>query len=989
LTNEHALIREEEVYTLPLEEIISRLKTDPENGLNNEEAIRRQKEYGPNKLPKVKGSIFKVYIAPLLNWLINIYLIVCAILIILAMWQPSVWGQVTQWLAVIAVNAFIAIFQQVRAQSKLEALESLSAPKSRVIRNGQLQEIDTTALVPGDIVELSEGDKVSADARIIKSANLSVNEASLTGESETVKKDEIGEAKPPDTPISQRTNMVFYGTYVATGSARVVVVHTGANTEMGKISGKLQELNTGEIPLRQKVNKLAKYLGIGVVIYLVASILYRTYYLWRIGQLFIGGVLNVDVFIAELVGSLVTGMSIMPINIPLLTTIVLLTGVLAMAKHKVIVRNLNAVESLGRISIIASDKTGTITKNQMTVKWICTPAAGGEQLYAVTGTGFEPKGDIYLPNQNSITDTIIKEGPDNKIQGSILKPPEKDSTLTGLLICGLLNNDSEIVEDPSGPRGQTLYKAIGDATDASILTLFRKSGLDELEIKREYELVREFPFDSNIKRMSKIYKKGDIYYVFTKGATEVMVPLCSYVSVDKMENAVPINQEYRDRILKKAAEFSSMGYRVISLAYRKMRDLPPRDDNERKFIEQNLVYLGMVAIMDPPREGVRDSVREAKNAGITPVMITGDSPETALSIARQVDIADENSIAVEGRQIPYLDDENFEKVRVFARVSPDHKSVIVDRYQKKERVVAMTGDGVNDALALSMADVGIAMGITGTDVAKQASDIVIADDSFNSIVVGVREGRGLFQKIRVMIFFYIAVNLAEALVYFGSSFIPGFYLLDTWQQIYIFMTAHSLPPLGIVFDRIDKGVMKEKPRDTEAIFNKYLWKALGLFAVSFALVLYFVYFGSYYGIIPLNSENFQGFIPLEWYSDTNRFKPMNWEQAKARTMLHTVIFLVEITLVLSIRRINKPLTKSLKEDNFWFVWLMVLLIPFAHFLLMFNPEYQYLLIQYTGINLEVIRLSFTDLLICFAAAAVPIGLLEAYKIRLLKKGEFF
>ncbi len=989
MTNDKDLFRDEEVYTLPIDEIISRLNTDPDKGLQKEEAIRRYKEFGPNVLPKVKGSIFKVYIAPLLNWLINIYLIVCAILIVLAMWQPSVWGQVTQWLAVIAVNAFIAVFQQVRAQSKLEALESLSAPKSRVMRDGQMQEIDTSELVPGDIIELSEGDKVSADARILKAANLSVNEASLTGESETVKKDETGAPKPPDTPISMRTNMVFYGTYVATGSARVVVVRTGANTEMGKISGKLQELNTGEIPLRQKVNKLAKYLGIGVVIYLFASILYRTYYLWTTDQLFIGGQLNINVFIAELVGSLVTGMSIMPINIPLLTTIVLLTGVLAMAKHKVIVRNLNAVESLGRISIIASDKTGTITKNQMTVKWICTPGKEDAKLYAVTGTGFEPKGNIYLPNTNSLSESVIKEGPDNKVQGSILKPPEKDSTLAGLLICGLLNNDSEVVEDPSGPRGKVIYKAIGDATDASMLTLFRKSGFDEIAIKREYQLIREFPFDSTIKRMSKIYKKGDLHYVFTKGATEVLVPLCNYVSLEKMENIVPMTQEFKDKILKKAAEFSSMGYRVISLAYRVLKDLPPHDDNERTFVEQNLVYLGLVAIMDPPREGVRDSVLEAKNAGITPVMITGDSPETALSIARQVEIADETSIAVEGKHIEYLDDESFDKVRVFARVSPEHKSIIVDRYQKKERVVAMTGDGVNDALALSMADVGIAMGITGTDVAKQAADIVIADDSFNSIVVGVRQGRGLFQKIRVMIFFYIAVNLAEALVYFGSSFIPGFYLLDTWQQIYIFMTAHSLPPLGIVFDRIDKGVMKEKPRDTEAIFNKYLWKALGLFAVSFALVLYFVYFGTLNGLIPLNPDNFQGYIPLKWYSEINRYKPMNWEQAKARTMLHTVVFFVEITLVLSIRRINKPLAKSLKEDNFWFVWFMIILIPLAHFLLMFNPEIQYLLIQYTGINLEVIRLSFSDLLICILSAAVPIGLFEAYKIHLLRKGEFF
>ncbi|MCD6514552.1 MAG: cation-transporting P-type ATPase [Candidatus Odinarchaeota archaeon] len=987
-------LSEVETYTLPLEELIKRLKTDIERGLDQKEVERRLAIFGPNVIPKIKPSLFKVYIAPLLNWLINIYLIISTILAVFAfLILPEIWGQVIEWLSVIAVNAALAIVQQARAQTKLEALQRLSAPKSKVIREGKIIEIPSEQIVPGDIIKLDQGDRVPADARIISASSLRVNEAPLTGESEEVEKFEHDVPLDKDTPLSRRKNMVFLGTYVTAGSATALVVKTGRQTEIGKISKDLEELSTGEIPLRQKVNRLAKYLGLAVVIYLSIAITYNMFLLYTNNLIFVNGIFNTKLVIKEIVRCLITAMSIMPINIPLLTTIILLTGVLAMAKHQVIIRDLNSVESLGRVSVVCSDKTGTITKNEMTVKWVWIPRfqSSDGALYGVTGVGFEPSGKILsvkLDGNPNLREIITKE-PETLGDGEVRI--EQYTPLEYLLASGYLNNDSSItkekVKGPDKKREQIAYKAIGDTTDASILVLFYKSKLDPEIYKNRFQLVRNYPFDSKLKRMTKVFldKENGRYVVFTKGATEVLLPRCNYIVKDKVADIEILDEKKKEHIGERTRLFASEGYRVISFSFKYMDSLPPKGDNEREVIESDMIYLGFVAIIDPPREGVRDSVFEAKSAGIKPIMITGDSVETAKSIAMQVGIAGENDLAVEGSKIPYLTDDEFLRTTVFARVSPEHKKIIIERYKKRDQVVAMTGDGVNDALAISMADVGIAMGISGTDVAKQAADMIIADDSFTSIVVGIREGRGLFQKIRAIIFFYIAVNFAEALVYFGSSLIPGFYLLNTWQQIYIFMTAHSLPPFALIIDRLSRDVMKEKPRDTEGIFNIPLRNALMIFSLSLALSMSIAYFATYYGIIPVFDFNKAGYVPRFQVSIDD---PVNWAQAKARTMLHTVAFVAECTLVISLRRLNKPIHKILKEDNYWILWPLIVLVPIAHLILMYMPETQLILIQAMGINLEVVQLTWIDWIIALALGLFPILLLESYKIWLKKHGRF-
>jgi Ca2+-transporting ATPase len=375
-------------------------------------------------------------------------------------------------------------------------------------------------------------------------------------------------------------------------------------------------------------------------------------------------------------------------------------------------------------------------------------------------------------------------------------------------------------------------------------------------------------------------------------------------------------------------------------------------------------------------------------------MITGEAPATAATIAENVKIIEpgQKTQARWGYEAESLNEEDFENTKVFARVAPKDKQVIVERYQNKERVVAMTGDGVNDALALSMADAGVVMGIAGTDVAKQAADIIITDDSFNSIVTGIRQGRNLFQKIRMMIFFYICINLAEALLYFGSTFLLQDYaVFDNWQRVYIFSLAHGLPPMAMIFDRSDKGIMEREPLDGEGIFNKNLLLALVVTALTLSVILYLVFYLAYHEIIPVVEFNRSGidFSPSDWYSDDNILRPNGWKHAKARTMLITTIFYCECLIVLSFRRMNKSILSAFVEDRFWFVYFCVFLLPISHIALMYFPPFQEILVDYTTINLELIFLTPLDWLICIGAAMIPIAVLEGLKAYKRNNGEFF
>ncbi len=939
-------------HTYNLKEIYEKLQTDPIKGLDNEEAELRLRKYGLNEIPKVSKGFIKIYLAPLFNWLIVIYLIGALILFLAGIFGEG--GNMTfiiLTLGIVLLNCLIAIFQQYRATKKLKALRELTAPTSTVIREAERKEIPTKNIVIGDLLYLKQGDKIPADARIIKSSNLEVNEAALTGESESVIKFQEGDAlNRANIAIGDRKNMVFYGTYITTGNGTAITTATGGDTEIGKISQGLEEAGTSEIPIRKKMNNFGKWLGLCVMLFWFIILML----IW-IGSGFEK---------LEIVKSLNSAMDIMPINIPLLVTIVLLTGVLAMARHGVIVRNLASVDSLGRVSVVCSDKTGTLTKNQMSIEYIWV----NNSIFKVTGRGYDPDGDIFLMTdpKNKIIVTHIDEFPE----------------LKQLLISGFLNNNSALVKNEVKISDKIVNKwsVIGSPTEGALMVLFQK-GMGDYIIE-DFEQIKEFPFDSSIKRMTKVFKRDSEYFAFTKGASEILIDLCSRIFINNQEEV--FSSKLKEEVEVKINEFANKGYRILSLCYKKLNQIPLDNDESRHLCESDLVYLGFVTILDPPREGVKESVEQCHEAGVNVVMITGDSPLTAKAIASQISVVkdEERDYTVEGYQIKEIQsNEDFRNIKVFARVAPADKQVIVEKYQEDKRVVAMTGDGVNDALALNMADAGIAMGIQGTDVAKEASDMVISDDSFNSIVKGIHQGRGIFAKIRAVVFFYICINLFEGIVQFILAVIFDLpYFLDEefyWQWIFLSITLHTFPGLLLTFDTISNDVMKEKPRDSEEILSKNIIYLMLVYGALLSICMLITYFTVITGIFPVTYSNthFGPYNDAYLYSfeTKDEITPgIDLRVAKALTMLMLTLFICESFLILQIRRPNKSLIKSLRED--WSNRILYLLgLLFGIFLaIMYIPGVQVWLAINWKINFMFMRLTPLDWIICFAISLLCI-----------------
>ncbi len=972
-------------HALNLKETFKLCDVDPKTGLSSETVKDRLSQMGKNVIEVKKPGIWTVYLAPLFDTLITIYLIMAAIMLTLSFIVPEVRGQVTFWLVVIALNMLLAIFQQYRAQRKIESLKNLSPPTARVLRDGIKTEVLAETLVVGDILELSIGDKIPADARLISASNFSVNEASLTGESHPVQKfstEGLASPLPPETPIDARRNMVYLGTFVQTGSARAVVVATGNRTELGAIASTMNELQTVEIPLRTKINRLGKGLGTLMVFFLIIAILVRLYL-----RLKSNVNLTFFLFAKDLTDSIVNAMAVMPINIPLLTTVVLITGVLQMATINVIVKKLSVVETLGRISVLCSDKTGTITTSKMTVVrlWDVSRYYGVKKddgVFAIF-----PMED----GESLYSSTLVDPEEDG------LKDIDRDSQLYLILANASRNNDATLVQEELTEKAHLGYNVIGNPTDGAMLRLLLKSGIDPKEMSLRFERVKTYPFDSSVKRMSGLFfdSQSNRHLIFTKGATDFILPLCKYYS-ENLE-VHELTTKKAEEIMERANRFASLGFRVISFAYKVLNEEFPSnlsEAEERKLAESELVYLGFACILDPPRQGVEEAVAKLDAAGIFPVMITGDAPETAGTIARQVGILDPDEKVVEGKDISSLSEDDFFKVSVFARVSPQDKKIIVQRYQDKGRVVAMTGDGVNDALAITLADAGVAMGITGTEVTKDAADIILADDSYVSLVTGVEEGRNLYEKIRMMIFFYIAVNFGEAIMYFSTQFLlvngDFLQLLNNFQRTYIFTVAHAFPPLAIIFGNKDRDIMKLKPREHSELLSKKLIVGLFLFGLALAGSVLFIYFGhdeQFFGIFGLSSFNNWGYVPV--LSDVGGYKqPRSLEQAKARTMLLTVIFIAETMLTLSIRRVNKDIISGSKDANL-FIWSMVLLPLVVHFGLMYIYPIQFFLVNYLGINFDLVFLGPLDLILSIIFGLFPVGVLELYKFIVRKQNAQF
>ncbi len=954
-------------HSKKLGETLDIFSTDKELGIHSSKVAGLHEKYGYNKIIQKPPSIWKVYLAPLFDTLITIYLIMAGILSLLSAFVPGVRGQVTFWIIIIALNMILAIFQQYRAQKKVDALKKLSPQKANVIRDGLEIEVLSENLIPGDIIILGLGDKIPADARLIETNNLSIDEASLTGESVPIQKfrtSQLNSALPAETPIGERGNMIYLGTFIQTGSAKAVVCQIGNNTELGKISSKMDELTEVEIPLRTKINALGRGLGILMSVFLAIAIIVKFWI--RMVQ---GSNFTIDQIAKDIADSIVNAMAVMPINIPLLTTVVLITGVLQMATKQVIVKELSAVETLGRTSVLCSDKTGTMTTSKMTVVKFWNRVSMVD-VNAIDGTV-----ETYVDGKEVSLDKIIKDE-NNKL----------------FLYNALLNNSAKLVET-SDPEH---FDIAGNPTDGALLTLCVRIGLPIRKIKDSFVQIKSYPFDSKVKRMSGVFedKSSKQLLAFTKGASDILLPLCTQIK--DSSSSTKLTKKKRDEILSQINKLANQGYRIISLAYKTLDSIPEDEDDlveERKRIESDLTYLGYTVILDPPRPGVKEAVAKLDSAGIFPVMITGDAPSTAGTIAQQVGILDPDELVIEGKEIMDLNDEDFLKVSVFARVSPQDKQVIVERYQDVGKVVTMTGDGVNDSLAIAMADAGVAMGITGTEVTKEAADMIIADDSYVSLVTGVEEGRNLFEKIRIMIFFYIAVNFAEAIMYFSTQFLMEqgnfLQLLNNYQRTYIFSIVHALPPLAIIFGNNDWEIMKLKPREQAAILSKRMIQALilySLLSVSGILLVYFMQDGNFLGWLGVSSFNKLGFNP-EFRTPDFPKQPIEWTQAKARTMLLSVIYISETFMVISIRRMNRSFIQSLRDSNL-FILAMVFSPLIIHFGLMYIFPIQYF-IGYFGINIDLIFLDPLDLFIVFFFGLLPVAALEIFKKFVREKGEQF
>ena len=938
-------------YYQPIDDLLNQYKTDINKGLKESEVKSKLLKYGYNKLPKIKKSIWKIYLAPIFNFLIIILIISGAIVFILGDQTSTI---IT--FTVVAINSITVITQQFRAQKALDSLKQITALKSIVLRDGIEFEIPTSELVPGDIILIKQGDKIGADSRILEHTNLTIDEAPLTGESEPVEKRSI-DIKEKDMPIQSQSNMLFMGTYIHTGRGKALVTGTGLNTEIGKISDQLNEMGSiEEIPLTKKLNRLGYILGTIVIINLIVLISYKFIVLGLGGMFFGENISN------ALISSILRAMGIMPINLPLLTTLILVTGVLNMAQTGVVIKNLSAIESLGRVSVICSDKTGTISKNEMTVErfWI------NSIEYQVTGSGYDADG------------SIMESGKEVNLKNN--------SSFQKFVDSSVVNNNAKLVYEDVKIRlreskEMAIRKALGSPTEASLLILAEKAGFTPYDIKNQYNIVTEFSFSSETKLMTTICKlkkdEGNIF-AFSKGAPERILGISNQIEINGVIK--PLDDKLKRMLTDGITNRAHQGYRTLAVGYKQIKN---NKNYKREEVESNIVFLGYVSILDPPRPGVKAAVEESESAGIKIAMITGDHPATAKTIASQMRIYKEGDLVVEGSQIKSLTDKDFNRVSVFARVNPSDKEVIVEKYQSQSHISAMTGDGINDALALKLANAGIAMGITGTQVAKDTADMVISDDNFSSIVKGVKIGRGLFARIRTIIYFFICLNLMESIIFFTYEFVPVFELFNSeWQHIYIYGIVHSLPALALVIDKHPKDVMKEPPRDEEQLLNKRMWILLIIQALLMGIGLILALQLTLGGYFPLNEWNLN--------PDISYLTAPNERLAqKARTMFITTLYIVETTFIWSIRRPNKSLLKSFKNEFSLSLFVISLSTLALHVLfVIFSQTVNYYVNDVFGLNLQInfLFLSGLDWIFCILLALPGIIGIEIFKYFGRRKG---
>ncbi len=845
-----------------INEVLKEQNVNSKVGLSDSEVNERLQKYGENKLDEVKKkTLLQRFIYQLKDVMIYVLLIASVINVI----AHGIDGltEAAIILMVVLINAVVGVVQESRAEKTLEALKELSTPRAIVRRNGEVIEIDSKELVPGDIVIIDAGRYIPADLRLIETQNLQVEESAFTGESHAVNKDANFIAQDHNIPMGDKMNLAYSSTLATYGRGEGVVIGTGMNTEIGKIAKALTSEDDNETPLQRKLDTLGKTLGyIAMIVCFV---------------IFILGVLQGRSALDMLITAVSLAVAAIPEGLVAIVAIVLSTGVTRMSKNNAIVKRLPAVETLGSVNVICSDKTGTLTQNKMTVV----------QEYS-------------LASNND----ILRKGL-------------------------MLSSDATEI--------------IGDPTEIALVVNAIKHGFNQIELNNKYKRVNEFAFDSDRKLMSTLHVNGDKYISYTKGAIEDIINISKYILVG--DEVVELTKEYKENILSKSIEMSNKALRVLGLGYK----LSDRflESNE---LENNLILVGIVGMIDPPREEVKASISKAQKAGIKVVMITGDHKNTAVAIAKELNIAKSIEESITGPEIDKLDEkeffENIEKYSVFARVSPEHKVNIVSALKAKGNIVSMTGDGVNDAPSLKRADIGVAMGITGTDVSKGAADMILLDDNFTTIVEAVKEGRNIYNNIKKTIMFLLSCNLGEVISIFVATLFAFPTPLVATQLLWINLVTDTLPAISLGLDPGNDDVMNENPRP---VSESFFAKGAGLRAIIG---------GTLIGVFTLLA-----FIIGLIEKDITTISAMRMASVEALTHARTMSF-----IVLTVSQLFYAYT--MRVDNVSTFKIGIFKNKYLNISVIIGLVLQILLINTTGVakifNVQSLNISDWDIVIIFA-----------------------
>ncbi len=842
------------------EAIIEELNTDKENGLSNSEVEEKKKKYGYNELKEgKKKSTFIKFLEQFKDFMIIILIIAAIISGIVGYIQGEGITDSIIIMIVVIANAIIGVMQENKAEKSLEALKKLSSYSAKVLRNGHIDVIASRDLVPGDIVILETGDYVPADIRLIEAVNLKAQEASLTGESVPVEKN-TETIENIEAGLGDRTNMAFSSSLITYGRGKGIVVETGMNTEVGKIAGILNNTEKSETPLQIRLNKLGKTLGIASIAICVV--------------IFIIGLLYGKDIIEMFMTAVSLAVAVIPEGLAAVSTIVLAIGVQRMVKKNAIVKKLPAVETLGSSTVICSDKTGTLTQNKMTVQ------------------------KLFYNNQLKEIDKIDLD--------------KENGELEKLVYCSMLCNDTKVGRDD---------KLTGDPTETALVDMGFKLGFRP-DLFEQMSRVQEIPFDSDRKLMTTVVRYNDNkYIVYTKGGVDELLDRCnSYVMVNEIKFDI---EEYTKIIDKENDVMAKEALRVLAMAYKEIDHIP--SESEMKDLEKDLTYIGMVGMIDPPREEVKVAVEKCKEAGIKTVMITGDHKATAVAIAKQLGILEDGEEAVTGSDVEKMSQKELERrvenIRVYARVSPEHKVRIVKAWQSHGEIVAMTGDGVNDAPALKTSDIGCAMGIVGTDVAKEAADVILTDDNFATIVSAVEEGRRIYDNILKAIQFLLSSNVGEVVLLFVAILITPLLskifgidinLIEPLLPIHILwinLVTDSLPALALAFDPANSDIMRRKPlKPKSGIFTKgRTWRIIyqGLMIGLLTLTAFII------GLSTKNPPVIEGLTPEEVRVEIGQ------------TMAFVVLAFSELILVFNIRNDKESIFKTGIGGNKQLFWAIL------------------------------------------------------------------